>query len=357
MVEGGDVLPEAVGGIGEGSGAGRYGPGRRARLRRSLLGLSITETEPERRGFHAPDADCRARLMRVGETFLVGYHAALLDPRPSSLGAALNAQVEGGWRSFAFEGAGMGLALQDALFPRLHRRSTRLQAFLAGPGGCYRYLVVVGAGWTLARLPRRYGHALAGIDPLLKWLAFDGYGFHHGFFGWRRSVERHRVPRRLRGYARRAFDQGLGRSLWFVHGMNPARIAASIAAFPEARRGDLWSGVGLASAFAGGLPEEQLKELRRLAGTRVGDAAQGVAFAARARVESGDGAPWLERACTVFCGASAAEVAHLTDEVAVGLPDDAGSLATAEPAYEVWRRRTRERLAIDLSAGRTEPSR
>lgn len=356
MTNGGDALPDTVPvGAGEVGGSAAT-PGLVARLRRSVLGIPDRETRPERRGFHVVDGKRTERLVRVGESFLAGYHAALLDARPQALARAIESEVEVGWRGFAHEGAGMALALQDALFPRRSRRPTRLQDFLAGPARLHRYLVVVGAGWTFARLPRRYGRALAGLDPLLKWLAFDGYGFHHGYFGWRRAVEGQRVPRRLRGYARRVFDQGLGRSLWFVQGMAAERIAATIEAFPRERRGDLWSGVGLASAFAGGLATPELGELRRLAGPWAPHAAQGIAFAAKARVESGEETPWLEGACAVFCDARAAEVAAVTDRLARDLPADGGSLAAAEPAYEVWRCRTRDAVASACETEREEAS-
>lgn len=314
------------------------------RLRRSLLGIPAERVLPELRGFVVLDGARRARAIRVGESFLAGYHAALLDPRPEPLARTLAEHVEPGWCGFAFEGAGMALAIQDSLFPRL-RRPSRVQEMAAGPGFPHRYLVVVGAGWVFARIPRRFGRALSGLDPVLRWLAFDGYGFHHGYFGWRRAIERRRVPRRLRGYARRAFDQGLGRSLWFVRGMDPGGIASTIETFPAHRRGDLWSGVGLASAFAGGLTDDELRELRRLAGPATPHVAQGVAFAAKARLESGEPTPWLASAAAVLAGASPEELAALTDRVRVELPDDGAGLAAEEPAFEVWRRRIRQALA------------
>ena len=315
------------------------------RLRRTLFGISPREARPERRGFHVESDERADRLERVGTTFLVGYHAALLDPRPETLAATLESEIAQGWRGFGYEGAGFGLAVSDVILPRPPWRRSRLQSFLEGAGWRHRYLVLVGAGWSLARLPRRYGSALAGLDPVLRWLAFDGYGFHHGFFAWRRAIERRRVPRRLRGYGRRAFDQGLGRSLWFVMGMDPERIAASIDRFAEDRRGHLWSGVGLACAFAGGLAAEGVAELRHRADRWAADAAQGATFAAKARGEAGEVTDWLELACAGLCGTSAAETKALADDLEADLPDDGGSLAAPEPAYEVWRRRVREALA------------
>ena len=64
----------------------------------------------------------------------------------------------------------------------LGTRSAR--SFLAGPGAAHTYMVHVGAGWALAQLRRRVDRALARLDPLLGWLAVDGYGFHQGYFRW-----------------------------------------------------------------------------------------------------------------------------------------------------------------------------
>lgn len=321
------------------------GAGVPGRLRRALLGISPREARPERRGFERLTAEATDRLERVGTTFLLGYHSALLDPRPRPLADGIEREVEAGWRGFGYEGVGFGLALTDALFPRFRRRRSRLQEFLAGPGRSHRYLVLVGAGWSLARLPRRHGRTLAGLDPVLRWLCFDGYGFHHGFFAWRRTLEAHWVPWRLRGYARHVFDQGLGRSLWFVLSMDPGRIAAAIDRFPEARRGDLWSGVGLACGFAGGLPEAGVVELRDRAGRWLAHAAQGAAFAAKARGDGGEVTPWLELACSTLWGASAAETKARVEEMGADLPDEGPTLAVAVPAYEVWRRRVRGAFA------------
>ena len=311
-------------------------------LRRWALGISEEETRPERRGFTVDDPEVAERLARVGRIFLRGYHAALTDPRPEALTDRLDG-IGTGWRGFAYEGAGLGLALLDTLSPWPARR---LRRFVAGPAARHRYLVYVGAGWTLARLPRRLGATLAGLgDPLLQWLALDGYGFHHGFFDWRRSVVGpRRVPRRLSGYARRAFDLGLGRSLWFVHGMGPERIAASIEGFAAERRGPLWAGVGLACAFAGGLGPEGVGELRRRAGAHAPDLAQGAAFGARAHLEADDEPGHLDEVCRALCGMSSRDARALTEETEAGLPVDDGSLHNPDPAYEVWRRRTRRAL-------------
>ncbi len=311
------------------------------RLRSRLFGMSVDDCRPERRGF-AIEGDAKvSRLLRVGTTFLIGYHAALLDPRPELVASALSG-IERGWRGFGFEGAGMGLAIVDAL---AGGRGRRLRAFAAGPAASQRYLVYVGAGWSLARLPRRVAALRTGLDdPFLQWLVLDGYGFYLGFFATRHAVAGQRVPRRLGGYARRAFDLGLGRSLWFVYGMEPDRVAEGVARFPEGRRGDLWSGVGLACTYGGGLEPAGVERLRLLAGRYEADAAQGSAFAARLRVEADDAPPELDAVCRALCGLDAAAAWALTEECAVGLTAERGGVVGGEPGFEVWRRRIRGRL-------------
>lgn len=302
-------------------------PGAAAWLRRRLLGIDPREATFERRGFHAADPVNRARLEGIGLAFLRGYHAALDHADPARLGAALDAEPSV-IRGFAYEGAGMALALLDTLAPW----RGRTDAFLRGPGGAHVYMVNVGAGWAMARLRRRLDAPPAGLDPLLGWLALDGYGFHEGYFHPARTTERREVPRRLGGYARRAFDQGLGRSLWFSRGADPRRVAAAVRGFDARRGADLWSGVGLACAYAGGADAEGMEILLRAAGTERGWLAQGAAFAAGARQRAGNPAPHTDAACRALAGVSAEDAAAATDEAlrALGANRSAG-------AYERWR--------------------
>lgn len=306
-----------------------------ARLRVRIFGISPEEATFARRGFRGGDVGVRQRLEQIGYSFIRGYNAALEESRPQELEQRLNA-VELEFRGFAFEGAAMALALQDTLMPW----KRRFAAFVSGPGSAHVYMAHVGAGWVLARLRRRLKRPPKRLDPLLGWLALDGYGFHEGYFHWPRYVQNRASPNRLSGYARRVFDQGLGRSLWFVEGADVARIPATIASFPEPRRADLWSGVGLACAYAGGADKAAIEALRESAGAYLPQAAQGAAFAAGARKRAGNPAAHTDLACRVLCGLSADDAARITDVTLENLPPD-GDL----PAYEVWRRRIQAHFA------------
>lgn len=299
-----------------------------SRFRQRIFSISPAETSFERRGFHQADDRVRARLEGIGRSFVSGYNAALRHRHLDSLALELDA-TELEFRGFAFEGAAMGLCLLDYFSLR---GGKRFQTFLAGPGQPHAYMLHVGAGWTLGRLPQNLKGFLGRLDPLLGWLAIDGYGFHEGYFHWQRSFESHRVPGKISGNALQVFDQGLGRSLWFVACADVRRIASTIAGFPAARRADLWSGVGLASAYAGGVDRGSLETLGELGGQYQAQLAQGVAFAAKARQRAGNQAEHTELAARLICGMSADDAALITDLAAARVKPSA-----SQTNYEVWR--------------------
>lgn len=305
------------------------------RLRVALLGISEDEVDFERRGFLDPGTSVRNHLEEVGRSFLRGYIAALDEGRGVSLGPPLEA-VPAAYRGFAYEGAAMALALLDVFFPW----RSRLRELLAGPGDPHTYLVHVGAGWALARLPMRPERFLARLEhPQRRWLAMDGFGFHQAYFHPRETVEDQEIPRRVRGYQRRAFDQGVGRSLWFVRGALVDVVADTVGRFPEHRRGDLWSGVGLAACYAGGVEPAAIERVRALAGPYRAELAQGAVFAAEARRRAGNLTPATERACEVLTGVGAEEASGWARECGEDLPADRAQ----EPAFEVWRQRIMQR--------------
>jgi len=306
-------------------------------LRRWLLGISPDQARFERRGF-APGAPAtRDRLEHVGRTFIRGYLAGLeCDPESAAFALSAIAAEE---RGFAFEGMAMAFALRDLIGLGARDRFGR---FLAGPAAPYAYLAHVGAGWAMARLSRRPERSGLGLDPLLYWLAIDGFGFHEGYFAWRRTITAGRRPVWIQGYAARAFDQGVGRSLWFFECGDPARVGARIATFDAARRSDLWSGIGLAAAYAGGASADGLRAVRRAAGGHGPALAQGAAFAAKARARAGNPAAHTALACELLVGCTAASAARMTDEALARLPPD-GDV----PAYEIWRQRIRAAVRAD----------
>ncbi|MDU0289339.1 DUF1702 family protein [Saccharothrix longispora] len=317
-------------------------------LRRRLLTPSTAETSLDKRGFHKKSPAAQERLENVGKTFLTGYAHAVEARTPAEAEERIE-QLPDWLRGFAYEGAGMGLAMLDGL---PFGRSDNVSRFLATPTGTrYQYLAYVGIGWAMARLPRFRWPKPTSLDPVLVPLVLDGYGFHQAYFHTARYVDaQYRDPGfpwpggPHGDYANHAIDQGIGRASWFVRGTDPVLVADLVDSFPEARRGDLWSGIGLAATYAGGgddpaAAERDLRTLLARAGDHRGNLAQGSAFAAHARVRAGIVPAHSVLATGVLCGMTPQEAAGLTDECR---PDhQAGG---DKPAYEIWRQRLADAL-------------
>ncbi|MEU8845650.1 DUF1702 family protein [Streptomyces sp. NPDC048564] len=300
-------------------------------VRRRLFGIPSAKAVFSRPGF-APEA--WERFAPVATSLMEGYHAALEDPRIPVLTSRLEA-VEPSLKGFAYEGAGMGLAALDAIAPW----KRRLQAFTGGPGARHVYPVYVGVGLAYARLRRTPESRLAELDPLLGWVTADGYGFHEAFFKRRRYVEKHDVPTRLSRHGRRYFDQGVGRALWFSSGGVVERVTRLVAGFQPDRHADLWSGVGLASAYGGGVDEAALRSVLSSALAYRPQLARGAATAAWGRRTAGNPAAHTDLACRVFCARGSGEAADIVEAAARDLP-----VISVEPRHEIWRRRTEDRF-------------
>jgi enediyne biosynthesis protein E3 len=305
------------------------------RLARRLFDLAGDERAFLRSLAGAPDGPMRRRMEEIARSFSAGCHAALEEARPGPLAARL-AQGEPELQGFAYEGAGLGLALLDAATPW---RRHRLRDFIAGAGSPQTYMLHVGSGWVLRRLPVSQRRFLSGLDPVLRWLAFDGLGFHDAFYSRRRIIERALPPRRISGFALWPFDAGVGRRLWLVPEPGVSNIARLVATFPASRHGDLWTGVGEACAFAGGRDAAAIKEVLQAAGPHGLRLALGASFAAEVRVRAGIPSPYTDLACRLLCRMDAAAAAAITRESLENLPPD-GEV----PAFEVWRERVQERF-------------
>ena len=309
-----------------------------AGILQKLLSTSPAQAGFARRRFHFLRDAARQRLETVGETFLRGYNLALADRGIESLAERLNV-IDLEFRGYAFEGAAMGLDILDQLQPR---KTSRIDNLLRGPGKPHVYMVHVGIGWSMARWRLGIERRLAQLNSLLQWLSLDGFGFHEGYFHWPRyaagTPPRFRI---IRGYGLRAFDQGLGRSLWFVGGTDLGYITSAISRFPESRRDDLWSGIGLACTYAGGIDSVDIHRLRLASGPHWPHLAQGAVFAAGARHRAGNVAPQTQLGCQLLCGLSAQQAANLSENMFRKVSED------AQPTYEAWRHLIRTQLQLD----------
>lgn len=317
-------------------------------LRHRLMTPPLGEVEFRTRRFHAHDPAAQLLLELCGRQLVMGFGFAMESTGTAETVTRLET-LERGFRGFAYEGAAMAMALRDALRPGA--RGRRNEDLLGSDrGAAHIYLGYIGIGLALARLPRfLWARALPDLSrlpehPTLSWFIWDGYGFHQAFFDPARWIGAQHVGGGYpwpAEYVNRAIDQGIGRALWFYHGAGVESAAEAVARFPRRRQGDLWSGLGLAASYAGGVGADGLSRLTELAGPYRAEVFLGAVLALQARVRADTVTAHSTLAAEVICGMPAVEAAGITDRVAVDLPPD-----REVPAYEVLRERIRQRSPV-----------
>lgn len=298
-------------------------------------------------GFPGRDSSAARHLERIPEAVVCGFEWGIEVRDPEEVERRLET-VASDLRGFAFEGVAMAYTIRDAL-PFGGRNRTR--DLMLGPALPHTFLSYIGIGFAMSRLPRPlWRNILPDLEgnpyhPTMSWLAVDGYGFDLAYFDAARWIDGRREPKPYPWegaphYFPRAFDQGVGRALWFVHGARHDGVAAAIGRFPLRRRADLWSGVGLAAVFAGGAAPEELRELLERAGEDAPHVSQGAVFAAKARSFSGHVPEHTETAVRALTGMDSGAAAVLADAQRV---EPSGG--DTEPAYEKWRAGVRRRFS------------
>ncbi|MEV6476435.1 DUF1702 family protein [Streptomyces sp. NPDC051657] len=303
-------------------------------MRRRVLTPNVRETKLEKRGFHVKNAAAKHQLETVGTSFLQGY-AYAVEARTADQATDWLETVPLPFRGFAYEGAGMGAVMLDSLTGG----DKRLTGILEGRGRHHNYMIYVGVGWAMARLPRFMWPDVSSTDPVLRWLLLDGYGFHQAYFKTDAYVRDPGLehPFTWKGgpdaYSARVIDQGIGRALWFVGGTDPDVVAELIGAYPAHRHGDMYAGAGLACTYAGSVDEDELRRFAKHAGEHLPNLAQGSAFACEARERAGTTTAHTHLAARVLCGGrTPGEAARVCADTA---PEscDGGEI----PAFEIWR--------------------
>ncbi|MDX2359531.1 MAG: DUF1702 family protein [Crocinitomicaceae bacterium] len=161
----------------------------------------------------------------------------------------------GGFTSVAFEGAAMGIALTNI---------SEWFSFCEIFGDQHDSQIHVGLGWAICES----GENLEVLDSLSsegRWKAIDGYGYYMGLFKRREAIREQTIPEFFSGDDLRAFNQGLGRSLWYLSQANSERLFRMIDLFAENRKPDMWRGVGVALTYVGGVAAQEVLEINQIA--------------------------------------------------------------------------------------------
>jgi hypothetical protein len=267
---------------------------------------------------HAPNFETsghislREHLKSVEQLFTNSCTEALKDQGLDKLIEKFG-DVDPEFAGVFFEGTAMGLAIVDFVSPSRADRWKRLQKDF---GASHAFTLHAGLGMAMAkleiRLDQRFGTQgiLDQYDPNYRAVIIDGYAFYLGYFDPARYIEKRFLPEPFSSKRSGAFDQGLGRSLWFSQRGNVRKIRAAIMRFAEHRQANLWAGVGLACAYSGGVGERRVTRLKNSADTHKKQLARGAALAALVRLQAGNMTDHTEAACQLLGGQSADELAQ-----------------------------------------------
>jgi hypothetical protein len=136
------------------------------------------------------------------------------------------------FRSVACEGIAMGLAVKDFADGTLQRWRELMRVTATE----YLPHIHVGLGWAVAKKKLPSLVFLNSIKPLLYAKVFDGHGYYDGTFKQVPSIVNKLRPDYIQQKDFSAYDQGLGRSLWYNHKGDIDKIKEVIDSRGRARR-------------------------------------------------------------------------------------------------------------------------
>jgi enediyne biosynthesis protein E3 len=200
------------------------------------------------------------------------------------------------FRSVAFEAASMSILSSD-LKKNGNSPSDQWNNFFAAHKSLHKSQLLTGFGWALALHEKNPSDFLDQFDPLISMRILDGYGYYHGLLRSRRSVQNIQIPNYITEDLLFAFDQGLGRALWYLSKGDLEKLMTMLEKFPAQRKENLWRGIGTASAYVGGIDSGIYQELNLLAANYSKQFVVGIIFAIRTRMQSNSVTEYIQEAC------------------------------------------------------------
>lgn len=196
-------------------------------------------------------------IQTIVDTFQNGRKISELELGLDELIARLH-EFEPRYRSVAFEGASMGVALVNQLSTwKVYANQTEKHATQ----------VHIGLGWAIGEQQLDLASTLSEIEPEMQVKVLDGYGYWNGLFRRRMTIRTQQVPENVTSEYQSGFDQGVGRAIWYISKGDIEKLISIINHFSGSRRQDLWRGIGVASTYVGGCSNELITELKSAAGS------------------------------------------------------------------------------------------
>jgi hypothetical protein len=203
------------------------------------------------------------------------------------------------FRSVAFEAASMTLLSSD--FKKNGSNQTeQWKNFYSTHQSLHETQLLTGYGWALAVHQKKPSDFLDQFDPLVSMRILDGYGYYYGLLRSRISVQNIQIPDDINKDLLFAFDQGLGRSLWYLSKGDLEKLMTMLEKFPDERKPNLWRGIGIASAYLGGIDAPTYHKLNQLAVNNHKQFVVGVLVAINTRMQSNSFTKYIQTACTML---------------------------------------------------------
>jgi hypothetical protein len=208
----------------------------------------------------------------------------------------------------AYEGAAMTMALKDfSSGESISNWKTFLEA--SKPFACQIY---IGMGWAVGQEKKTDLPFMDELNRNMQFRVWDGCGYFDGIFRQRQTIKGQNRLEHIEEKNYQAYDEGLGRSLWYSCKGEENKLPELVQQFSAERHSDLWRGIGIACSFVGGFEETTLKALISLAEEHTIQLGIGTAMVAKSRIESNCKTEDIELACRILCNLSAEDAMKIT---------------------------------------------
>lgn len=310
-------------------------------LFKKIFGLPLSEVEFGTRGFY-PDANSstKEKLELSAKSVVQGYNIALQEGYSLALINQIS-MIENELQGFFCEGVGMGLFVKDRFSIR---NTSHFDKFLQKEGRLHSYMAYIGAGLAIGVFKLPYENFLATLNPFYSNLVFDGIGFQHAYFKTAKYVNEQRYPEKAINDAvmRERYFAGVGRALWFISGGNDTEAVRLVTLYPEKVRAHIWSGLGLACTYAGGVDATTLSALKLASGKYRKEFITGCLIAVHTRVRAKNLADHNSLAAHVIADKEVAHISAVSTQTKQDL--DGRALLDSHPTWGIWMTRLQDEL-------------
>jgi hypothetical protein len=186
-------------------------------------------------------------MEEIRQTFLQARSVTASAESVAGLLEALG-KTNAPYRPVAHEGAAMELALKD------FSTNSDLSLWNSFLTKSETYLIShahIGLGWAVAHQEISPSPVLVNMRSMMKFYFFDGWGYYDGTFKQRHAIRNKKMPEALDQKHLHAYDQGIGRSIWYSCLGKIDRVKEVISSFTAERQKDLWRGIGIGCSFVG----------------------------------------------------------------------------------------------------------